>query len=58
MLTWVQAFGAPTPLMTVDSSGASGSPSPPAEGALVSTEFPQLVRVTGPAAGTYRVAVM
>ncbi len=60
IVEWVDYFSpsaSPPALMTVDSSGASGSPSPPAEGALVNSTYPQMVRIKGPAAGTYRVGV-
>jgi hypothetical protein len=60
IIEWVEAFSpspSPPALMTVNSSGATGSPLPPAEGALVNSSYPQLVRIKGPAAGTYRVGV-
>lgn len=60
IVEWVEPFSpspAPPALMTVDSSAAAGSPAPPAEGTLVNTSLPQLVRIKGPAAGTYRVGV-
>jgi hypothetical protein len=61
IVEWVDYFSpspSPPALLTVDSSGATGSPSPPAEGALVNSTYPQMVRVKGPAAGTYRMGVM
>lgn len=44
--------------VSADSSGAVGSPAPPAEALLDQTHFERLVRVTGPAAGTYRVGII
>lgn len=61
VIEWVSPSSpSPTPpaLMVVDSSGALGSPAPPAEGALIQDFQWQRVRITGPAAGTYRVAVL
>jgi hypothetical protein len=61
VIEWVSPSSpSPTPpaLLVVDSSGALGSPAPPAEGALVQDFSWQRVRITGPAAGTYRVAVL
>lgn len=40
-----------------DSSGAVGSPAPPAEGLLDQSNSQRLVKVTGPAAGTYRIGI-
>lgn len=60
VLEWVDYFSplpVPPALMHLDSSGPAGAPSPAAEGALV-TNGVHRVRITGPAAGTYRVGVV
>jgi hypothetical protein len=49
-------FFSPTQVLAIDSSAAGGSGNPPAEGALFGS-FNTLVRVSGPQAGTYRIAV-
>lgn len=57
VLSLVEWFPPYNVLLATDSSGATGSPAPPAEAALVQGPNGVLVRVTGPAAGTYRIGV-
>lgn len=59
VVEWVTNGPTPSLQMQADSSGAGGSPAPPAEGALLeSAGTQQTVRIKGPAAGTYRVGVL
>lgn len=58
VLDLVDPFPPHSQHLRADSSGAVGSPAPPAEGLLDQSHTQRLVRVTGPAAGTYRVGIV